>query len=91
MSESERLERYCRNYSGDESSEDEKFRLKLVSLLGLEKDDFADAYYYDFSVIPYNIREEYGFCRDMYFVFGINKNGQLISKWIERYDVDKNL
>lgn len=48
----------------------------------------VDAKYYDYSVLPENVRDQ--FYRDMYLLYGITEQGEFITKWVERYDLDCN-
>lgn len=50
----------------------------------------VDAYYYDFSVIPRDIQKKNDFCRDCYLIFGITTEGEMVSKWVDRWDLDSN-
>lgn len=96
MQETERLERYRRNCGDAENKEDadeqdEKFSSRILKLLDDSKLDeycMGDAYYYDYSVLPESVREK--FHRDMYLIFGITTDGEIVSKWVERDDLDKN-
>jgi hypothetical protein len=93
MSESERLQRYQQyeydKSAHDKANEDEVFASKIRALLNdpkLDKYCMVDAYYYDFSVLPKNIQGK--FYRDMYLIYGITTDGEMITKWVERYDLD---
>ncbi|CAB4126706.1 hypothetical protein UFOVP80_50 [uncultured Caudovirales phage] len=96
MSESERLLRYKSNSGHSETKEraddeDTDLETRIVQLLNnpnIDEDCFVDCYYYDYCEIPDNILDKYKFFRDMYYLFGITKNGDLIGKWVERYDLD---
>lgn len=93
MSISERLERYKENKEDEQyaSSQDEKLRDRIFFLLAhpkINKDCMVDAYYYDYSAIPQSVREM--FCRDMYLIFGITEDGNIVSKWVERYEMEKD-
>ena len=48
----------------------------------------VDAYYYDFSVIPNAIQDKLQLWRDAYFIYGITTEGEMISKWVDRWDLD---
>lgn len=93
MEDSERLDRFkqrchCENFYQMQQI-DEQLRLKIHSLLNDENIDkfcMVDAHYYDFCEIPQEIVDKYNFYRDMYLIFGITKNGEMISKWVERWD-----
>jgi hypothetical protein len=90
MDESERLQRYER---AEDDREDRKFSDRIALLLNHPKIDkycMVDAYYYDFSVIPYEIQQSNNFYRDMYMIFGITTEGQAVTKWVERYDLDSD-
>jgi hypothetical protein len=99
MSNSERMERMTYNYSRYNYSreyadkEDVIFEDRIVALLNhpkIDRDCLVDAYYYDYSVIPHIVCEEYNFYRDMYLIYGITNDGQIVSKWVERYDLDSD-
>ena len=84
---SERLERKLNR------DDDSEFCLRIIKFLDHpDIDEFCmvDAYYYDFSEIPNEIIDKYRFFRDMYLVYGITNKGEIISKWVERYDLDSN-
>lgn len=97
MDESERLQRIKQRRSyydlGAYHLEDEDDALadRIVALLNhpkIDSDCMVDAYYYDFSVIPDEIRQKNNFYRDMYMLFGITTEGEVVTKWVERYDLD---
>ena len=46
----------------------------------------CDAMYYDFSVLPNDVK---GIMGDAYLVFGITDQGKFLSKWVDRYEFDK--
>jgi hypothetical protein len=84
-------ERYQRKSEGYEV--DEKFRLRLIKLLDhprIDKFSLVDAYYYDYSAIPQCILDKYNFYRDMYLIYGITDQCDIVSKWIERWDLDSD-
>lgn len=89
MDESERLQRYKRE--GGCEKDDREFAQRISALLNHPKIDrycMVDAYYYDFSVIPEAILRIKNFYRDVYLLFGITTDGEIITKWVERYDLD---
>lgn len=90
--ESERLERYRRECQEEWADENDQILAKrIVSMLDhpqLDEHCMVDAYYYDFSQIPRKIREEKELCRDSYLIFGITIEGELVSKWVERHDLE---
>lgn len=94
MDESERLQRYRREYDKERADEDDaKLADRIASLLNhpaIDKHCVVDAYYYDFSVIPHEIQEKFNFYRDVYLIFGVTTFGEIISKWVERYDLDSS-
>jgi hypothetical protein len=93
--ESERLQRY-KEYSFDidiANENDEKIADRIRKLLNdprIDKRCLVDAYYYDFSVIPHEIHQKNNFCGDMYQIYGISENAEIISKWVERWDLDSD-
>ena len=98
MSESERLQRFkerC-NYSesfDEAEGDDEKIANRIQLLLNDPKVDkycMVDAYYYDFSVIPDKIQEKLNLYRDAYLIYGISEDGEFISKWVDRWDLDSS-
>lgn len=92
MDESERLQRYRREKQlllADEN--DECLAYRIAALLNHPKiDEFCmvDAFYYDYSIIPDEIQKKFNFSHDVYIIFGITTDGEIISKWIDRYDLD---
>ena len=98
MQESERLQRLKERcgYSEDRDSaeeDDEKFSERIALLLNHPQIDrycHVDAYYYDFSVIPRDIQEKLNIWRDAYLIYGITTEGEIISKWVDRWDLDSN-
>ena len=95
MNESERVQRIKENRYHLESheidSDDEAFAGRIISLLNdpkIDKHCMVDAYYYDFSVIPRGIQEKLQLWRDAYLIFGITTDGEIISKWVDRWDLD---
>lgn len=90
MNESERLQRYIRD-KDDEL--DATFAKRIAELLNHPKIDeycMVDAFYYDYSGIPEEIQEKYDFYRDMYLIFGITTEGEIVSGWVDRYDLDSD-
>src|ERR1700722_247315 len=94
MDQSERMHRLKENrYSNPiEADEmDEIFSDRIAKLLNNHKIDkfcLVDAYYYDFSVIPTSIQKELNLWSDCYLIFGITIDGEIISKWVDRWDLD---
>lgn len=73
---------------------DEKLAKKIWGFLGERKDmhyDDVDALYFDYSVIPRHLQgwEKGQFSRDAYMLFGITENGEVITHWIDRWELDK--
>lgn len=94
MDESERLQRYRREYEKEMVDEDDvKFSERIAALLNhpaIDKHCMVDAYYYDFSVIPHEIQQKFNFYRDVYLIFGVTTFGEIVSKWVERWDLDSS-
>lgn len=94
MDESERILRLKDNRYvefEDADRRDEEFAERIASILNhpqIDKYCMVDAYYYDFSVIPRDIQEKLQLWRDAYLIFGITKEAEIISKWVDRYDLD---
>lgn len=96
MSESERLQRAKRhtNHECDDcdvEKDDEELAVRIAELLNhpqIDKYCMIDAYYYDFSVIPRGIQEKLQLWRDCYLIFGITTEGEMVSKWVDRWDLD---
>ncbi len=96
MEESERMQRFKRYVSdGDIQSylnafeDDEKLTKRIIDLLDrsdISNMNMVDAYYYDYSVLP---GEMWKTCHgDMYMIFGITDSGEMITKWVDRWDLD---
>jgi hypothetical protein len=96
MNKSERIQRIQDNrYLECEEIDqiDETFANRIVALLNhsqINKHCMVDAYYYDFSVIPRDIKERLNLWRDCYLIFGITTEGEIVSKWADRWDLDSN-
>jgi hypothetical protein len=93
MDESERLQRYKEKHYDSEWAEEVDISLadRIAALLNNPKIDkycMVDASYYDFSVIPRAIQEKLQLGRDAYLIFGITIEGDLITKWVDRWDLD---
>src|SRR5580692_11260210 len=94
MDESERTERLKGSRYLDEHDrigEDEKFAERICAILNdprVDKYCMVDAYYYDFSVIPRAVKERLDLGRDCYLIFGITNEGDIVSKWVDRWDLD---
>jgi hypothetical protein len=94
MNESERLQRYRRECTLECADDNDlKFSDRIAALLNhpqIDKYCMIDAYYYDFSVIPRGIQERLNLWRDTYFIFGITIEGEIVSKWVDRWALDSN-
>lgn len=94
MSESERLQRMNENHYNEERHLfDEKLANRILLLLNDPKIDkycMVDAYYYDFSVIPRGVQEKLQLYRDAYLIYGISEDGEFISQWVDRWDLDSS-
>lgn len=94
MIESERLLRFKENrfQEGiDLDNADEEFCKRIVQFLNdprINHTCMVDAYYYDFSVIPRKIQQELQLWRDHYFIYGITDEGEFVTKWVDRWDLD---
>ena len=93
---SERLERYRRYTFADSEieklSRDKELCNRIRQFLNhddITEDSLVDAYYYNFSYLPDDLKLV--FCRDMYLIYGITETGEIISKWIGRYDLDSEI
>jgi hypothetical protein len=67
---------------------DEDWRITIIKGLShpdLNKDCFADAFYYDCSELPEELQDR--FYNDIYLCFAITTKGELVSKWIYRDDL----
>lgn len=96
MRESERHERMIDNrYLEDheKASRDEELALRIQSFLNHPQiDEFCmvDAYYYDLCEIPDAVRGAHNIWCDCYMIFGITTEGEMITKWVDRWDLDSN-
>lgn len=96
MDYSERVQRIREAGCFDESDIDRTDSLlakRISALLNhsqINENCMVDAYYYDFSVIPRGIQEKNNLWRDCYLIFGITIEGELVSKWIYRRDLDSD-
>lgn len=98
MSESERLQRVQQNYCCGEDRDsarkkDKELAHRIKALLNhpdILEYSLVDAYYYDYATIPFEILDKEGFYRDMYLIYGITEKGELVSKWVGRYDLDSD-
>ena len=96
MQESERHKRWKENYRFEECINDadildREISDRIFSLLNHPQiDDYCmvDAYYYDYSEIPDSIEAEYNLWRDAYLIYGITTQGEMVTKWVDRYDLD---
>lgn len=67
-----------------------KFCKRIWEFLGSRNDIYpsdCDALYFDFSVLPRKVQEEMR--RDAYLIFGITDQGEFVSQWIDRWELDK--
>lgn len=72
---------------------DQEFCSRIAALLNHPDIDtycMVDAFYYDNSVIPQEIIDKHNCYRDMYLIYGITTKGEIISKWVERWDLDSD-
>ncbi len=96
MDESERMQRIKQHrYDDHEEMDniDKDFSQRIASILNHPKIDkycMVDAYYYDFSAIPLHIQESLNLWRDHYLIFGITTEGEIVSKWVDRWDLDSS-
>jgi len=98
MDESERLQRFQERIEYSESykiadKDDAIISERIFLLLNDPKIDkycMVDAYYYDFSVIPKDVQEKLQLWRDAYLIYGITTEGEIVSKWIDRWDLDSS-
>lgn len=94
MDSSERIQRLRENrYLEHEEIDrlDGELSSRINELLNhpqIDKHCMVDAYYYDFSVIPRDIQERLNLWRDCYLIFGITTEGEMVSKWVDRWDLD---
>lgn len=94
MDDSERIERLksvCSCELEERRQTDEAFANRIAALLNHPKIDqycMVDAYYYDFAVIPKGVQKDLDLWRDCYLIYGITIEGEMVSKWVERYDLD---
>lgn len=96
MIESERLFRFKENYNLESDSaekHDQEFCKRIIAFINDPRIDstcMVDAYYYDFSVIPRKIQEDLDLWVDQYFLFGITEEGEFVTKWVDRWDLDSD-
>jgi len=95
MEETERMQRLRDNSNThtDETYTDEIFAGRILALLnhcGIDNHCMVDAYYYDFSAIPEHVQARLNLWQDCYLIFGITNKGDIISKWVDRWDLDSN-
>lgn len=92
MDESERLQRLRQNHYDEERDIlDKELAERIAGLLNhpqIDKYCMVDAYYYDFSVIPHGVQESLNLWRDCYLIYGITYEGEMVSKWVDRWDLD---
>jgi hypothetical protein len=91
MSRSERFLRYGGDEEGREHTnfDEAGFEARIRTFLNNPKVDeycLVDAYYYDFSTLPDEIGRKYH--QDMYLLYAIDVDGNMVSKWVERYEFD---
>jgi len=71
--------------------DDDSLAKRIWELLGSRKDMFwkdCDAQYYDFSVIPHDVKESLKLWRDAYMLFGITDQAKFVVRWIDRWEFD---
>ncbi len=95
MDESERMQRWKDNCFMEmaDKKEDDTFADRIAALLNhpqIDKYCMVDAYYYDFSAIPRDVQERFQIWRDCYLIFGITTVGEMITKWVDRWDLDSD-
>lgn len=93
MDQSERLQRAKEHRYLEDKEVDQKFANRILSLLNhhdIDKYCMVDAYYYDFCVIPDSVQARLNLWSDCYLIFGITKNGEMVSKWVDRWDLDSD-
>ena len=93
MMYSERLERIKPYYNEDVCNDDAALATRIRLLLNnplVDEGCPVDAYYYDFSAIPRDIQEELNLWRDAYLIYGVTTAGTLVSRWVDRWDLDSN-
>jgi hypothetical protein len=61
---------------------------RIWMLLGSQKVYKKDvgAFYFDYSAIPPHFNR----VRDSYLIFGCTHEGEIISKWVDRWDLDND-
>jgi len=97
MDESERLQRFIQHRFDDvkefADEIDKELSNRIMLFLNDPKIDkycMVDAYYYDFSVIPREVQQRLQLWRDTYLIYGINVDGEIVSKWVDRWDLDSS-
>ena len=94
MKKSERIQRLRENRYLDPHEADhldEVFAARILALLNrtdIDKHCMVDAYYYDFSVIPHGVQGSLNLWKDCYLIFGITYEGEMVSKLVDRRDLD---
>lgn len=94
MNESERMLRLTENRYQEFEEADRADRIlaeRIIALLNhpkIDKHSIVDAFYYDSCEIPDDIQKKLKLWRDQYLVFGITSEATLISKWVDRWDLD---
>lgn len=48
----------------------------------------VDAFYFDYSVLP-DSAKEHKMYRDSYLLYGVTDKGEVITKWEDRWEFDK--
>jgi len=95
MDDSERLQRLRQNHYDEERDIfDKEFADRIADLLNhtdIDKYCMVDAYYYDFSVIPEDVQEKFHFWHDVYLIYGITTKGEIVSKWVDRWELDSSV
>ncbi len=100
MRESARLEEYkimigfeCGDTRQKADQEDEVYANRIRELLNHPKIDnycVVDACYYDAGEIPDEVCHKYGLYTDQYLIYGISFDGEFISKWVGRWDLNSD-
>lgn len=96
MDKSERIERRWENHDLDVEEIDrldDLFADRIAALLNhdkINKHSMVDAYYYNYSAIPWNLRESLNLFRDSYLLFGITTEAEIVFKWVDRWDLDSD-
>lgn len=89
MKMSERLEQYIGGYEERRLREDQKLEKRIISLLEYDAEELilVDLCYFDGAQLPEDTNGNPIHSRDAYLLYGINKKGKFISRWIDRWDL----